>query len=81
MARITDDFVKAARMAIASGFDGVEIHGANGYLFEQFINGALNMRPDHYGGTIENRLRFLLETADAAAAEILSRFTSLFFSL
>jgi N-ethylmaleimide reductase len=70
VARITGDFVKAAKMAVASGFDGVEIHGANGYLFEQFINATLNTRTDHYGGSIENRLRFLLETADAVAEEV-----------
>ena len=68
--RIVQDFVKAARMAMDAGFDGVEIHGANGYLFEQFINGALNDRGDHYGGSIENRLRFLLETVDAVASAI-----------
>ncbi|MDE1149815.1 MAG: alkene reductase [Azospirillaceae bacterium] len=70
MPRITRDFVRAARLAIDAGFDGVELHGANGYLFEQFINGALNDRTDRYGGPIENRLRFLLETLDAIAAEI-----------
>lgn len=68
--RITQDFVRAARAAIDAGFDGVELHGANGYLFEQFVNGALNRREDRYGGSIENRLRFMLETLDAIAAEI-----------
>ncbi|MDF0545902.1 alkene reductase [Sphingobium sp. H39-3-25] len=68
--RITQDFVRAARMAIDAGFDGVELHGANGYLFEQFVNGALNRREDRYGGSIENRLRFMLETLDAIIAEI-----------
>ncbi|GGF62493.1 alkene reductase [Azorhizobium oxalatiphilum] len=68
--RITQDFVRAARMAIDAGFDGVELHGANGYLFEQFVNGALNQREDRYGGSIENRLRFVLETLDAIIAEI-----------
>ena len=68
---ITADFVAAARNAIEAGFDGVEIHGANGYLFEQFINGGLNTRSDAYGGApIANRLRFVLETVDAVAAEI-----------
>jgi 2,4-dienoyl-CoA reductase-like NADH-dependent reductase (Old Yellow Enzyme family) len=70
LARITQDFVKAARLAIEAGFDGVELHGANGYLFEQFVNGALNRRTDRYGGSIENRLRFMLETLDAIAAEV-----------
>lgn len=68
--RIIGDFVRSARMAIAAGFDGIELHGAHGYLFEQFINGELNTRDDAYGGSIENRLRFLLETVDALIAEI-----------
>ncbi|WP_324698961.1 alkene reductase [Novosphingobium aerophilum] len=70
VARITHDFVRAARTAIDAGFDGVELHGANGYLFEQFVNGALNKREDRYGGSIANRLRFMLETLDAISAEI-----------
>lgn len=70
VARVTGDFVAAARNARAAGFDGVEIHGANGYLFEQFINGALNTRDDRYGGSIANRLRFALETVDAVVAAV-----------
>jgi N-ethylmaleimide reductase len=66
----TADFVQAARNAIGAGFDGVELHGANGYLFEQFINGALNNRNDAYGGSIRNRLRFTLETVDAVVTAI-----------
>ena len=53
-----------------AGFDGIEIHAANGYLFEQFINGALNTRTDRYGGSIENRLRFVLEALDAITEAI-----------
>jgi 2,4-dienoyl-CoA reductase-like NADH-dependent reductase (Old Yellow Enzyme family) len=68
--RITRDFVFAARRAMEAGFDGVELHGANGYLFEQFLNGALNDRTDAYGGSIENRQRFILETLDALAEAI-----------
>src|SRR5262245_10624498 len=69
--RVTLEFVQAARNAIAAGFDGVEIHAANGYLFDQFINGALNTRDDRYGGpALENRLRFTLETVDAVIAAI-----------
>jgi 2,4-dienoyl-CoA reductase-like NADH-dependent reductase (Old Yellow Enzyme family) len=68
--RVSEDFVQAARNAISAGFDGVEIHGANGYIFEQFINGGLNNRTDQYGGCVDNRLRFLLETIDLMAAEI-----------
>lgn len=68
--RVTRDFVTAARMAIRAGFDGVELHGANGYIFDQFINGAVNDRTDRYGGSIENRLRFLLETIDAVSEAV-----------
>lgn len=67
---ITNDFVQAARKAMEAGFDGVEIHGANGYLFEQFINPTVNDRTDHYGGSIQNRIRLLLETIDAVAQEV-----------
>jgi 2,4-dienoyl-CoA reductase-like NADH-dependent reductase (Old Yellow Enzyme family) len=65
---IVADFRQAARNAMAAGFDGVEIHAGNGYLFEQFINAGLNSREDRYGGTpVANRLRLLLETVDAVA--------------
>lgn len=67
---IVNDFVAAGSRAMQAGFDGVEIHGANGYLFEQFINGELNTRNDRYGGNIENRLRLLLETIDALSSVI-----------
>lgn len=62
--RVTLDFVTAAGNAVDAGFDGVELHGANGYLFEQFLNPATNTRTDRYGGSIEDRARFLLETID-----------------
>jgi N-ethylmaleimide reductase len=52
---IIDDFRKAAANAIAAGFDGVEIHGANGYLLEQFLKDGANQRTDEYGGSVENR--------------------------
>ena len=71
LAGIRADFVRAARLAMDAGFDGVEIHAGNGFLFEQFINAALNDRPDAYGGApIEHRLRFLLETLRAVASAI-----------
>lgn len=70
VSRLSRDFVSAAKNAISAGFDGVEIHGANGYIFEQFINGGLNTRTDQYGGSVENRLRFLLETIDLMAEAI-----------
>ncbi|QJP35521.1 alkene reductase [Nonlabens sp. Ci31] len=57
------EYVHAAKNAIEAGFDGVEIHGANGYLLEQFINPSSNRREDLYGGTAENRCRFILEVA------------------
>ena len=68
---VVGDFAQAARNAIAAGFDGVEIHGANGYLIEQFINGGINDREDLYNGrSIDGRLRFALEVVDAVAAAI-----------
>ena len=62
--RVISDFGCGATNASDAGFDGVELHGANGYLFEQFLNPSTNTRTDHYGGSIRNRARFLLETVD-----------------
>jgi N-ethylmaleimide reductase len=59
------EYAQAAKNAIAAGFDGIELHGANGYLIEQFIRPNTNQRSDAYGGTIESRARFLLEVAGA----------------
>ncbi|KAL7276761.1 hypothetical protein RUND412_000226 [Rhizina undulata] len=64
------DFVHAAKCAIEAGFDGVEVHGANGYLLDQFICDNINIRTDQYGGSVENRARFPLEVVDAVAAAI-----------
>ena len=64
------EFVQAAKNAMAAGFDGVELHGANGYLLEQFIRPNSNTRTDNYGGSIENRARFALEVIDATIAAI-----------
>ena len=64
------EYVTAAKNAIAAGFDGVELHGANGYLLEQFIRPTSNQRTDRYGGSIENRARFVLEVVDATIAAI-----------
>jgi N-ethylmaleimide reductase len=58
-------YAQAARNALAAGFDGVEVHGANGYLIEQFLQSHTNQRTDRYGGGIENRIRFLLEVTQA----------------
>ena len=63
---IIEDYRKAAEHAKAAGFDGVEIHGANGYLPHQFLNDGINHRTDSYGGSIANRARFMLEAVDAA---------------
>ena len=64
------EFVKAAENAMEAGFDGVELHGANGYLLEQFLFSGSNKRDDEYGGTIENRSRFVLEVAQKTADAI-----------
>lgn len=63
---IIEDYRKAAENALAAGFDGVEIHGANGYLPHQFLNDRINHRTDSYGGSVANRARFMLEAVDAA---------------
>lgn len=68
--QIVQDFAQAAHNAIAAGFDGVELHGANGYLIEQFIDSQTNHRTDKYGGSLENRLRFLKEVTTAVAEAI-----------
>ena len=70
VARVVLDFVRGARNAVEAGFDGVELHSANGYLFEQFLNPILNDRTDRYGGSLENRARIVLETVDAMIAAI-----------
>jgi len=67
---IVDDYRRAARAAITAGFDGVEIHAANGYLIDQFLKTGSNHRTDAYGGSIENRARLLLEVVAAISAEI-----------
>jgi len=64
------EFVSAAKHAMESGFDGVELHGANGYLLEQFLSPFSNIRTDQYGGNVENRCRFVLEVASEVAAAI-----------
>ncbi len=64
------DYATAARNAIAAGFDGVQIHGANGYLIDQFLRDGTNHRDDDYGGPIGNRLRFMREAVEAVASEV-----------
>ncbi len=70
IAGIVDDFRTAARHAIEAGFDGVEIHGAHGYLIDAFLRDGSNHRTDQYGGPIENRARFLVEVMTAVIGEI-----------
>ena len=68
IAGIVEAFRKGAENAKAAGFDGVEIHGANGYLLDQFLQDSTNKRTDRYGGSIENRARFMLEVTDAVVS-------------
>jgi 2,4-dienoyl-CoA reductase-like NADH-dependent reductase (Old Yellow Enzyme family) len=67
---VVAEFAHSARLALQAGFDGVEIHGANGYLLDQFRCPAVNDRTDAYGGSLANRCRLLLEVVDAVAAEV-----------
>ena len=68
--RVVADYRHAARCAMQAGFDGVEVHGANGYLLEQFLRDSVNDRSDAYGGSIANRARLLIEVMQAVVAEI-----------
>jgi N-ethylmaleimide reductase len=77
IARVVEDYRKAAENAKIAGFDGVELHGANGYLIDQFLKDGTNQRTDQYGGSIENRARFLMEVVDAVSAEIGAKRTGL----
>ena len=70
IAGLITDYRLAARNAMAAGFDGVEVHGANGYLLEQFLRDSINDRADAYGGCIANRARLMVEVMQAIAAEI-----------
>ena len=70
LATVRDEFVAAARNAIAAGFDGVEVHGANGYLLHQFLSPVSNVRDDGYGGSPEARARFVVEATSAIADAI-----------
>lgn len=70
ISRIVRDYAMAARNAIKAGFDGVQIHGANGYLIDQFLRDGANMRTDEHGGSIENRIRFMSDVLEAVGREI-----------
>ncbi|KAJ6550068.1 hypothetical protein B0H19DRAFT_185993 [Mycena capillaripes] len=73
-------YVQAAKNAIEAGFDGVEVHCANGYLLDQFVQDVSNKRTDEYGGSIENRSRFFLEIVDAVVATVGAEKTSVRFT-
>lgn len=66
---VVDEYRRGAANAMRAGFDGVEIHGANGYLIDQFLKDGSNLRNDEYGGSVENRCRFALEVVDAVVRE------------
>ncbi|TXT39696.1 MAG: NADH:flavin oxidoreductase/NADH oxidase [Comamonadaceae bacterium] len=70
IAATVDEYAQSAKLAIEAGFDGIELHAANGYLIEQFLNANVNQRTDGYGGSIEGRNRFALEIARATVAAI-----------
>jgi N-ethylmaleimide reductase len=70
LTEVREQFVRAARLGIEAGFDGVELHGANGYLLEQFLHPRTNQRTDAYGGNVRNRARFVLEVARHVADAI-----------
>ncbi|KAG8717788.1 hypothetical protein FRC09_013660 [Ceratobasidium sp. 395] len=79
--RYTGLYVQAAKNAVfGAGFDGVEIHSANGYLLDQFLQDNCNKRTDEYGGSIENRARFVLEVTDAVTAAVGAKKTGIRFS-
>jgi 2,4-dienoyl-CoA reductase-like NADH-dependent reductase (Old Yellow Enzyme family) len=78
--QITEDYAKAALNAIEAGFDGVEIHGANGYLVDQFINSISNQRTDEYGGSLEKRARFALEVVESVSKAVGQERTAIRFS-
>ena len=77
IARAIDEYGQAARNAMAAGFDGVQIHGANGYLIDQFLRDNTNLRDDDYGGSPENRIRFMKEVTERVIAEVGAGLTSI----
>ncbi len=70
IAQTIAEYANAAKLAIEAGFDGVELHGANGYMIDQFLNTATNQRTDKWGGSVENRIRFAVEVARATVVAI-----------
>lgn len=80
IARVIDDYRKAAENAKAAGFDGVEIHAANGYLIDEFLRSTSNHRTDRYGGSVENRIRFAVEVAETVSEVMSADRTGIRFS-
>ena len=80
IAQTVKDFATATRNAVTAGFDGVELHAASGYLVQQFLTTNVNLRTDEYGGSIENRTRFLFEILEAMVSEIGAQRVSVKFS-
>ena len=78
--RLLADYRNAAANAVAAGFDGVQIHAANGYLLDQFLRSNVNLRTDAYGGPVENRIRLLMEVAEAVAGVVGADRTGVRFS-
>ena len=74
---IVEQYAQAARNALVAGFDGVEVPAANGYLIDQFLRDQTNKRTDRYGGSIENRSRFLMEVVDAVSAAVGAEITGI----
>ena len=70
IARIVGDYARAASNAVRAGFDGIQVHGANGYLVDQFLRSSANLREDDYGGSVANRLRFMTEVLQAVGDAI-----------
>jgi N-ethylmaleimide reductase len=68
VADVVDEFARAASLALEAGFDGVELHGGQGFLIDQFVQSGTNRRTDRYGGTLENRVRFALEVLEAVSS-------------
>jgi N-ethylmaleimide reductase len=77
---VVQDYVRAAKNAIAGGFDGVQVHAANGYLIDQFLRDGSNRRTDRYGGSVENRVRFLRDVVSAVAGAVGADRTGVRFS-
>ena len=72
--QITEDFANASARAEKAGFDGIGFHGANGYLFTQFISKVTNLRTDEYGGSLENRARFSREVVRTSRRKVSEHF-------